>query len=340
VGASSIPAGQQVGFVQGSGSLLQALSFPGNKGFTFQFTAAQRVGNIADSQGLDIFFDNVLVWRGIPDGTPTAYSVYLGVPVRGVHTIRIAGSSEGGDTALLSGTRVVQAAVDPNAPVVTAVVSAAGGTGLAPGGLISIYGTMLAAGNPAQPNALPLPSSLGGVTVSINGMRAPLTYVSAGQINAQIPYEIPIGSVSLVIDSGALSSMPFACTVAPTSPDLFRLSGNRALAVNPDGSLNGPSTPAPVGSYVILYLTGQGTLDKPVATGAAAPASPLSRPIASVSATIAGVNAPVAFLGLAPGFVGVDQVNLQIPPVPGGDQPLVITIGASASAAVSITVAS
>jgi uncharacterized protein (TIGR03437 family) len=307
-GALSLPAGQQVGFVQGSGSLIQALSFPGSESFVFQFTASQQVtSNIADSQELEISFDNVAVWRGFPAGTPTAYSVPLGVPAPGVHTVQIAGTSNSGDTALLSSTRVVPAAVDPNAPVVTAVASAAGGTGVAPGGLIAIYGTKLTAGSPAQPSAPPLPTSLGGVTVSINGLRAPLLYVSVGQINAQIPYEAPAGPASLVVESGALSSGLFSCTILPVSPDLFRLSGNAVLAINQDGSINRKNVPAPVGSTVTLYLTGQGQLDHPVATGAVAPASPLSRPTASASATLAGVPAAIAFLGLAPGLVEVDR---------------------------------
>ena len=119
--------------------------------------------------------------------------------------------------------------------------------------------------------------------------------------------------------------------MASSAPGLFELAGNRGLVFNVDGTLNSTNNAAPSGSVVTAYLTGQGPVDNPVATGAAAPASPLSNATAPASATIGGLNADIQFLGLAPGFVGLLQANIRVPSLPSGDYPLVVTIGGAAS---------
>ena len=101
-----------------------------------------------------------------------------------------------------------------------------------------------------------------------------------------------------------------------------------ALAVNyPGGALNSLQNPVHPGEYVVVYLTGQGPVDPPVASGAQSPAEPLSLPVAAVRAQLGGKPAEVAFAGLAPGFVGLLQVNLLVPDVPGGEQSLEVTVG-------------
>jgi uncharacterized protein (TIGR03437 family) len=107
---------------------------------------------------------------------------------------------------------------------------------------------------------------------------------------------------------------------------------------NMDGTLNSTNNPADPGRVVIAYLTGQGALDNPVPTGAAAPASPLSRAKATASATIGGRPATVQFLGLAPSFVGLAQANVLVPDLAPGDYPLVITVGGVASNAPLVSV--
>jgi uncharacterized protein (TIGR03437 family) len=102
--------------------------------------------------------------------------------------------------------------------------------------------------------------------------------------------------------------------------------------------LNGPGNPAPVGSYVSVYLTGQGLVDQPVATGTAAPIRTVSNTLAQTTATIGGILATVSFSGLAPGFVGLGQVNLLVPNLPAGDQQVIVTIGGVASNPAAITI--
>ena len=79
------------------------------------------------------------------------------------------------------------------------------------------------------------------------------------------------------------------------------------------------------------FVRGWGAVSNPPAAGAAAPNSPLSRTVATVGATIGGVNAPVIFAGLAPGFIGLYQVNVTVPlgaPV-GGAVPLILLVGSA-----------
>ena len=199
---------------------------------------------------------------------------------------------------------------------------------IAPGALISIYGTNLA---PAEGRAAaaPLPVLLNGTSVSINGTPAPLLFVSASQINAQAPFEIAAGTATVVVRTHALESAAAKVAVTVVAPGILAPGGGgHALAVNyPGGALNSLQNPVHPGDYVVVYLTGQGQVDRPVASGELSPADPLSLSVAAVRARLGGAPAEVAFAGLAPGFVGLLQVNLLVPDVPGGEQSLEVTVG-------------
>lgn len=217
------------------------------------------------------------------------------------------------------------------------IVNAASGLPMiAPGCLISIYGANLAA-SAAQATTLPLPTSLSGTTVLINGVPAPLLFVSPGQINAQVPVETEMAPARLVVRGPAGDSTPASFNVNPTAPGVMTLLlTGHALAVNlPGGSLNSAENAALPGQYIMVYITGQGQTTPPIATGAPAPASPFSVPYAQLQAKVGGKPAFVQFAGMAPGFVGLLQLNLLVPDVPGGDQPLEVTLGnASANSTV------
>ena len=205
---------------------------------------------------------------------------------------------------------------------------------IAPGSLISIYGTNLAyASATPDPSAL-VANTIASTSVTVNGLTAPLLYVSPTLINAQLPFEVIPGTAArLVVDIDGAKSAPSLFPVAATAPGVSiaptAASPNHALAVNyADGSLNSSDHPAAPGQYLILYLTGQGALDSPLSTGYPAPPPPFLYPAATVEAAIGGVTAQVAFAGLVPGWVGVLQLNLLVPSAPSGEQPLELSIGA------------
>jgi uncharacterized protein (TIGR03437 family) len=224
---------------------------------------------------------------------------------------------------------------------VSAVTDAAGyGPRVAPGSLASIFGANLASSED-QAASFPLPTTLGGTTVEIQGTLVPLLYASATQINFQVPASLASGQASLIVHAPSGDSSSFTFTVLSQAPAIFQYGANHAIAQNIDAanSLNSSTAPAAAGSVITVYLTGQGAVDNPVADGMPAPDSPLANATATFSATIEFKDAPVQFLGLTPGYAGLAQANIQVPTLPTGDYPLVLTIGGivSASAVISVS---
>ncbi len=209
---------------------------------------------------------------------------------------------------------------------------------IAPGSIFSIFGSNLATAD-AQANVLPLPQSLAGASVTVNGVSSPLFYASPTQINAQVPFEVQAGPANAVVTVAGIPTSPASFEVAAAAPALFLWSGNRAITQNEDWTLNTGANPAKVRSQIIAYLTGQGAITEPVATGAAAPSDRLIWAALPYSATIGGLMATVEFLGLTPTLVGLLQANVKVPQVPAsGDYPLVVTVGGVASPAGLVSV--
>ena len=223
-------------------------------------------------------------------------------------------------------------------PVVNDITdSAAYGPRVAPGSLATIFGTGLASST-ASASGFPLPSNLGGSTVSVAGTLAPLLYVSATQINFQVPSSARAGEVNVVVNGPGGASAAFSMTVTAEAPALYQYGTNHALAQNANGALNSDTASATAGSVITVYLTGQGAVSNPVTDGTAAPTAPLSSASATATATIGPLNAPVQFLGLTPEFAGLAQANIQVPALPTGDYPLVLTVGGLVSPSVVISV--
>ncbi len=218
-----------------------------------------------------------------------------------------------------------------------------GDAGLAPGSIVSIFGVALAS-TTAGAAALPLPTELGGSRVELDGVPIPLFFSSAGQVNAQIPFEMPPnGTVLGTVRVDGIRSQPFEVSVSPFSPALFSLSqdglGPGAI-LHANGALVSAANAAQAGETVLLFGTGLGTVTTQPDTGQPASANPLSRTINTPTVTIEGREAPVEFSGLAPGFVGLYQVNVVIPSglLP-GEHPVQLTVGGvSSNTTVTISV--
>ena len=262
--------------------------------------------------------------------------------------------SAGSFAPLLSGSTTVASVVSANAtaPVVSmaGIVSAAAPRmplPVAPGGFISIFGSNLATGT-ASASTFPLPTVLGDTQVLLGGQPLPLDFVGSGQINAVVPYATPINSIQqLIVIRNGIYSPPEIVVVAPTEPAVFTQdqSGTGAgviLVVKPDGTefLNTASAPATAGDALMIYSTGLGAVNPEVTDGAAAPSSPLAQTVNPVAVTIGGKTAPVTFSGLAPGYVGLYQVNVTVPSgiAAATDVPLTVSVGNTTSPAVTVAV--
>lgn len=185
---------------------------------------------------------------------------------------------------------------------------------LAPGALVSIFGINLAA-ELTSASAVPLPVDLAGVSVTVNGVKAPLVFVSQNQVNFQLPYELRPGQARIQVTTQQGISNEETVNIGPAAPGIFMLAGgNKGVVLNQDGSLNTEQNPEQRGRVLVVFLTGIGVLDGEITAGQAAPGDRLLRAVLESSATIGGRPAEVLFLGLTPGFVGLAQANLLIPP--------------------------
>lgn len=207
------------------------------------------------------------------------------------------------------------------------VVNTVGATSngaIAPGGLVSIFGSNLAAGM-ALSDSVPLSTTVGGVSVTIAGVAAPIQSVSANQVNVQAPWETPTsdnaGPAAVVVTSNGTASAAVNVTVAANAPAIYSI-GGQGMVVNGDGTLAAPvnsipaiaTHPAIIGdpAGIVIFATGMGSVDSAIVDGANS--SDLVRNTLAVPAvTIGGVPAQVTYSGLSPQFVGVNQINVMIP---------------------------
>jgi len=199
------------------------------------------------------------------------------------------------------------------------------GSRLAPGSLASLFGAGLG-------------DAVAALSLSIGGRPAPLLFVSSFQANLQIPYELAPGSHAVEIAS-PFGAARFDAVLNDAAPGVFVLDTGRAAVLNQDGTLNTVANPAVRGSVLQVFVTGLGTVAPSVSTGARAPASPLSRAVATLSATLDDRPTQVLFAGLAPGFVGLGQVNLLVPATlpPNVQARLVLQAGGVTSNAVAVS---
>ena len=218
------------------------------------------------------------------------------------------------------------------------VVNAASfATRISPGALATVFGSNFALTNAGAQT--PLPTSVQGVSVNVNGQLAPVLYVTSTQVNFQVPWETALGPATVTVAVNGGASNAVTVNVLGAAPGLFSSSSGQAIVQNSDYTLNGPSNPAKAGSTIMAYLSGSGTVSPAVADGAAAPSNTLVYLNSASSATIGSSTAQVSFAGLAPGFVGLVQMNIVVPSdLPTGNYPLIVTIGSETSNPATISV--
>uniref|UniRef100_Q01ZC1 Metallophosphoesterase n=1 Tax=Solibacter usitatus (strain Ellin6076) TaxID=234267 RepID=Q01ZC1_SOLUE len=193
----------------------------------------------------------------------------------------------------------------PRPPVLSGVVNGASFLpSLATGELVSIFGQSLA--TDSQAPGFPLPLSLGGSTVTLNGTPMAITFSSPAQINAALPLDAVGTSTLRVTNSAGFAEAQVS--INDSAPAIFATGITHA-----GGAAVSAAAPAAPGETLTIYMTGLGQVDGKLAAGQAAPSTPLLHVLAPVLVQIGTAQVSPDFAGLAPGFVGLYQVNVAVP---------------------------
>jgi uncharacterized protein (TIGR03437 family) len=242
---------------------------------------------------------------------------------------------------------VTVAVVSANAPVITqggVVPVYSTVTTIQPGSWISIYGTNLAA-SPQVWNG-DFPTTLGNVSVTIDGKPGYLWFVSPTQINVQAPDDTATGSVTVVVTTPT-GSVTSTVTLAPASPSLSLLDASHVAALTPNAAggydIVGPvgafayaTHPVAAGDALILYGVGFGPTNPAVSAGQ--PFNSAAPTVNPVTVTIGGVQAPVVFSGIV--GAGLYQINVTVPAglTPGDQQVRATVSGVQTIAGPAVTI--
>ena len=195
-----------------------------------------------------------------------------------------------------------------------------------PGSLVSIYGSNLAS-SLALGDTIPLSNTINNVGVTMNGIPTPLLYVSQGQVNAQVPWNVlasgTSGTAAVVLTNNGQKSVAQSVQVGPFSPGIFPATATIAVAINnadgqlaaPVGAIPGLTThPAKIGDPLGLQIwcTGLGAVDVSIANGAAS-SDTLRTATTFPKVLVGGQPVNVVWAGLTPQFPGVNQINITLP---------------------------
>jgi uncharacterized protein (TIGR03437 family) len=214
---------------------------------------------------------------------------------------------------------------------------------VAPGSIAAVFGSF-PVDQPAQGAALPIPSSLQGVSIQFNSLFGALFYAGPNQINVQLPLNlVNFPSYTATVVTGYGASGAVAISVAEFAPGIFTTNGQgtgQGSILNLSNQLVDATHPAMAGDYIQIYCTGLGETSNNPGIGLPAPADPLSVTETTPTVSIGGVNAFVQFSGLTPGTVGLNQINVQIPAgvAAGTAVPVSVSIGDAVSNTVTIAV--
>jgi uncharacterized protein (TIGR03437 family) len=273
----------------------------------------QRLADVFNTSSLDFTYSDAYSVKS--DGTYSTSAMRYVVGAGGIRIGSGIGPFLGLNVALpaptLSGTGVF---LNPQG-VVNAASSAPFTAGIAPGELLTLYGTGLSTDTQIA-SVVPFPTTLANVQVLINGVAAPLYYVTPGAISAFVPYAATTPVVQIqVINNGTPSNIVtnFSALVAPGIFTIPSGGLGTGAILHSDYSLVTTGHPAQVGETVSVFLTGLGAVIPSIPDGSVAPTSPYSLATNTITAFVGGIQASVGYSGLAPGSAGLYQVNLTIP---------------------------
>ncbi len=206
-----------------------------------------------------------------------------------------------------------------------------------PGSLISAYGLNFSDDQLLAPTGYPLPATLGGLSLLVNGRAAPIAAVTPWQINAQLPQDVPVGNATFQVSFNEASANTVTAQIQATAPSVFAYLAQgtqpgttywQAAAFHPGTATPADANhPAAAGETLETYGSGLGLTNPAVAGGEPSPTSPLAWAVVTPQVTIGNQPARVTFAGLVPGLVGIYQINTVVPAgLAPGQQPLVWTV--------------
>ncbi len=325
-------------------TLLSNLTSVGQQDTAFLTATATAADGVTTPQGVVIFSAGTTSLGAIPlvgsAGVSTATLSIQGDQLPSDTTTVTATYNRSSTAAPLTSTVSLNVRVTGSSgntkPVISGLTDAAAfRQSYSPGMIMSVFSngaTLAPSGTADSASSLPLPITMAGVSATVNGVDAPLYYVSPTQINLQVPWPTTVGSsATLVINNnGQIASRAF--TIAAASPGIFT---NQNGIIVPNGS-------ATRGETTTLYMAGTGAVTPAIATGAApstsTPLSDLPAP-ANTTVTVGGIQAPTTFIGIPYYLVGVTQINFTIPNgVPTGFQPIVVSVNGTPSATAYVNV--
>jgi uncharacterized protein (TIGR03437 family) len=328
------------------------------QGQTLQLQVVDECGNLVgpsnpQAASVNVSFSDhdpdlrlVHIGNGIWSGT---WKPGVNLPSGPVTVVATAFNSTGQTLQSGSSSPLAGSVVLGNTPLVTAAgvqqgASYAKGAPIAPGTLITLQGLNLADAG-SQTSGLPLPTTWNGAQVFMGTEALPLLYTASGQVNVQVPYDVPVDTqFQLTVQRDNLQSLPEQLVIAVAQPGIFTAnasgSGQGDIFLSDGVTLAQPGTPASAGQTITILCTGLGTVTPAVQAGTPPPASPASTTNNPVSVTIGGLDAQASFGTLVPGQPGVYQVSAVVPAgVSGPAVPVVVTVaGQSSPAGVTMAV--
>ncbi len=317
--------------------------------------ACERLGSVLFTLSVD--FMNGTGWLSVPPSATflpgeaffTVTIIYGLLPGPGVSEARVIGTGDSGETFFISvAVTLCESTTPPILPPDSVVNGASFRPGtepksfIAPGAIVAIFGTDLASDTQIA-SEVPLPTMLGEASVTFNGIAAPLFFVSGTQINAQVPFELVAGAglITVQVTRGGETSTAQPVAIAAVSSGIFTQNqqgtGLGAILHAADFQPVTESNPAQPGEFLLIFCTGLGPVLPEVPSGNVAPGvdnPTVDNPTAGLALTVSlpmvnigGIPAEVVFSGLAPGFVGLYQVNVEVPPgiTPPTEQPEGVT---------------
>lgn len=205
----------------------------------------------------------------------------------------------------------------------------------APNSVLSIFGSNLSWDTMGAGVASTAPTVLDGVGVYVNNIPAPLLYVSPAQINFVIPSVVVASKPAVRVVRQGISGPPITIALVNSAPALFGIGGGFAIATHLDGSLLSGTSPAHAGEFVVVYATGLGcTLPNPEYDEIPSAAAVMEW-IGDLKVSLGGVPLDAGniwYAGVTPGFLGLYQLNIQLPANVAANPAIQVAVGPQTNA--------